>query len=210
MESRHECCGHILFWQMELAVVTVLWYTICNLTVISNTRKGTYMKKHILLLVTSLLLLTGCADKASVDKPYEIAKGTTILSYYDTESEIDIDGFEVVQNTAENTMDYLWHRDNDAILVNEDGVIRSITVVDKDVKTFRSISVGDSVDKIEQSFNCVFKFDGFYRVVFYDGVEVGTDDQTQEDALIMITYYTDGSQITAIRIGDKIFAETLM
>lgn len=194
---------------MELAVVTVLWYTICNLTVISNTRKGTFMKKHILLLVTSLLLLTGCADKASVDKPYEIAKGTTILSYYDTESEIDIDGFEVVQNTAENTMDYLWHRDNDAILVNEDGVIRSITVVDKDVKTFRAISVGDSVNKIEQTFNCVFKFGDIYYVFFNDGVEVDMDDQTQKDILIKILYYTDGSQITAIQIHDEIFAETL-
>lgn len=168
------------------------------------------MKKHILLLVTSLLLLTGCADKASVDKPYEIAKGTTILSYYDTESEIDIDGFDIVQNTAENIAKYTWwNKDDDVIVVNEDGIIRCIVVVAKDVKTFRSISVGDSVDKIEKSFNYVSKFNDVYNVVFNDDTEVDMDDQVQKDTLIRISYYTDGSQITAIQIYDTLFGQLL-
>ena len=105
------------------------------------------MKKHFFFLITLLFVLSGCSKNESkeivINNPYEIAKGETTLSYYDTEDNIDIDGFNVIENTIQNFQDK-----NNNIIVNDDGVIRCITIIDNTVKTFKSISPGDSIDKI--------------------------------------------------------------
>ncbi len=110
------------------------------------------MKKHFLLLVTSLFFLSACSqgesNETSVNYPYEIAKDTSTLSYHDTKDNIAIDGFSVLENNLQNFQDK-----NNNIIVNDNGVIRCITVVDETIKTFQSISVGDGIDKIEESFN---------------------------------------------------------
>lgn len=163
--------------------------------------KGTRMKKHLLLLITSLFLLSGCSssesNKISVKNPYEIAKGTYTLSYYDTENNIGIDDFNVLENNLRNFQDK-----NNNIIVNDNGAIRCITIVDDTVKTFQSISVGDKIDKIEQSFNNEYQNGDNYMVLFNNNTEEDPTNQNKDDTWIWITYYTDGSQITQIQIYD--------
>lgn len=162
------------------------------------------MKKHFLFLTALLILLSGCSQskskEISVNNPYEIVKGTSTLSYYDTEDNISIDGFNIVENNLQNFQDK-----NDNIIFNDDGTIRCITIVDDTVKTFQSILVGDKIDKIEESFNNEYKNGNNYMVLFDDKTEQDPADQNKEDSWIWITYYTDGSKITSIQIYDVLY-----
>ncbi len=159
------------------------------------------MKKCFLLLFTLLFILSGCSsnksNEISVDNPYEIIKGTSTLSYYDTKDSIEISGFNVLENSLQNAVDK-----NNNIIVNDSGAIRCITVVDDTVKTFRSISTGDEIAKIEETFNYEYQFGNDYTVLFNNDTEVDPASQKKEDTWIWITYYTDGTQITSIRIYD--------
>ncbi len=159
------------------------------------------MKKHFLLLIALLFLLSGCSlsksEKISVNNPYEIAKGTITLSYYDTEDNISIDGFNVVENNLQNFQDK-----NNNIIVNDNGIIRCITIVDDTVKTFKSISVGDSIDKIEDNYEYEYKTGSYYNVVFNGKIEDDLANKNKEDNWICITYYTDNNIITSIQIFD--------
>ena len=159
------------------------------------------MKKCFLFFITSLFWLSGCSSNESnettVNNPYEIAKGTSTLSYYDTEDNINIDGFNVIENNLHNFQDK-----NNNIIVNEGGTIRCITVVDDTVKTFKSISIGDEIDKIEETFNSEYKNGDNYMVLFNANIEEDPTNQNKEDTWIWITYYTDGSKITSIQIYD--------
>ena len=164
-------------------------------------KKGIHMKKYILLFVTSLFLLSGCSNSQSnAGHPYEIVKDSSTLSYYDKEDDIDIDGFQVLDNSLQNFQDK-----NNNILVNDDGVIRCITITDPTVKTYQSISVGDSVDKIEDTFKYESKVNHFYSVLFDNNSEANPANNGLSDKGILINYYTDGSQITAIQICDVIY-----
>lgn len=166
------------------------------------------MKKHFLPFITLLFLLSGCSqnksEEISVNNPYEIAKGAITLSYYDTEDNIGINGFNIVENNLQNFQD---KKDN--IIVNDDGSIRCITVVDNTVKTFQSISVGDSVDKIEESFDNEYQNGDNYMVLFSDNTEEDPANQNKEDTWIWITYFTDGSEITSIQIYDVRYGSEL-
>ncbi len=166
------------------------------------------MKKRFLLLVTSFFLLSGCShgesNETNVYNPYEIVKDTSILSYYDVEYNIVIDGFSVLENNLENFQDK-----NNNIIVNDSGVIRCITVVDDTIKTFQSISVGDGIYKIEESFNNEYQKGDNYMVLFADNTEVDPTNQNKEDTWIWITYYTDGSKITSIQIYDVLYGRNL-
>ncbi len=159
------------------------------------------MKKHFFFLITLLFVLSGCSKNDSkeiiINNPYEIAKGETTLSYYDTEDNIDIDGFNVIENTIQNFQDK-----NNNIIVNDDGVIRCITIVDDTVKTFKSISSGDSIDKIEDSFEYEYKTASYYNVVFNGNIEEDVTNQDKEDNWIWITYYIDDEKVTSIQIYD--------
>lgn len=159
------------------------------------------MKKRFWLLITSLFLLSGCSSSKSneitVNSPYEIAKGASTLSYYDTEDNISINGFNVIENNLQNFQDK-----NNNIIVNDSGAIRCITVVDDTVKTFKSISIGDEIDKIEESFNNEYQNGDNYMVLFNANIEEDPTNQNKEDNWIWITYYTDGYKITSIQIYD--------
>lgn len=159
------------------------------------------MKKRFLFLITFLFLLSGCSqgepNEINVNSPYEIKKGTSTLSYYDSEDNIRIDGFNVVENNLQNFQDK-----NNNIIVNGDGTIRCITVVDDTVKTFQLISVGDRIEKIGESFDNEYRNGNNFMVLFADNVEEDPTSQSKEDTWIWITYYTDGSKIISIQIYD--------
>lgn len=166
------------------------------------------MKKHFLPFIALFFLLSGCSqsnsEEVSVNNPYEIAKGANILSYYDTENNISIDGFNIIENNLQNFQDK-----NDNIIVNDDGTIRCITVANDTVKTFQSISVGDSTEKIEESFDNEYQNGNNYMVIFNNSIEEDPTNTDKEDAWIWITYFTDGSKITSIQIYDVRYGSEL-
>lgn len=166
------------------------------------------MKKHFFFLITLLFVLSGCSKNDSkeiiINNPYEIAKGETILSYYDTGDNIDIDGFNVIENTIQNFQDK-----NNNIIVNDDGVIRCITIVDDTVKTFKSISVGDNVNKIEESFDNEYQNGNNYMILFNNDTEEDPTNPDKEDTWVWITYFTDESIITSIQIYDVKYGSEL-
>lgn len=159
------------------------------------------MKKHFLPFIVLLFLLSGCSQnksgEISVNNPYEIAKGVTTLSYYDTEDNIGIDGFNIVENNLQNFQDK-----NDNIIVNDDGSIRCITVVDDTVKTFQSISVGDSTEKIEESFDNEYQNGDNYMILFNNDIEEDPTNVNKEDSWIWITYFINDNKVTSIQIYD--------
>lgn len=159
------------------------------------------MKKHFLPFIALLFLLSGCSqsksEEISVNNPYEIAKGATILSYYDTEDNISIDGFNIVENNLQNFQDK-----NDNIIVNDDGTIRCITVANDTVKTFKSISVGDSTEKVEESFDNEYQKDNYYLVLFDNDIEEDPTNVDKEDSWIWITYFINDNKVTSIQIYD--------
>lgn len=163
------------------------------------------MKKYFLFLVISLLLFTGCSlSKPSVNNPYEIVKGKSKLSYYDTEDNIDIDGFDVSENSVQNFLN-----ENNNIIVNKDGMIRCINISDKDVITYKQISVGDDVNKIKKAFNYERKIGNDYNVIFNENTEEDPTNENQEESWTSIFYITDGSKITGIQISDVKYRRTL-
>lgn len=166
------------------------------------------MKKHFFFLITLLFVLSGCSKNESneiiINNPYEIAKGETTLSYYDTEDQISIDGFNVIENTIQNFQDK-----NNNIIVNDDGVIRCITIVDDTVKTFKSISVGDNVNKIEESFDNEYQNGNNYMILFNNDTEEDPTNPDKEDTWVWIIYSTDESKITSIQIYDVKYGSEL-
>lgn len=164
------------------------------------------MKKYFLFLVVSLFLLSGCSSNEP-DNPYEIMKDTSTLSYYDKKDDIDLEGFNVLENTVKNIFD----KDNN-IIVNDDGIIRCITIIDDTVKTFKSISVGDEIDKVEEAFDYGHEDNGSYYVLFNGNTEEDSTSQSKEDTWLWIHYYidyTDDSKIEFIRIYDVRFGRDL-
>lgn len=169
------------------------------------------MKKHFLLFLTLLFLLSGCsggkAKEISVNHPYEIAKGTSTLSYYDTGDNIHMEGIRVEELT-----DYHWpeliEQMESFILVN-DGKVRYIFIADEDVVTYRQISVGDDIDKVKKAFRQIRQRDDEYGVLFNKDDEEEPFGENKEDDWICIDYRTDGSKITAIFIRDVTFTNKL-
>ena len=170
------------------------------------------MKKKSLLFIALLFLLSGCGQRPSVDHPYEVKYGEKTLSYYDTEDEIDINVFDVLENRYAN----LFGNEKNTVLVNEEGVIRCISILDSDIITYKSISVGDNVSKIEKSFENVFIAESSsdavnYMVVFNgDDIEEDPTNQNKEDSWICIGYITENSKIIMIRIYDVKYGYKMM
>lgn len=170
------------------------------------------MKKIFGILITSLFLLSGCSqnasDKANVNYPYEITDGISTLSYYDTEDAISIDDFTILEYSADNIIG-IRNRSDNCIIVR-DGVIRSIFIVDEDIVTYKGISVGDSVDKIENAFSEEYQLQDSYSIIYNEDAEEVSIEQEKEENWIWIIYYTDGTEITSIQIYDVKFATTLL
>lgn len=98
-------------------------------------------------------------------------------------------------------------RDN--IIISDNGTIRCITIVGDTIKTFRAISVGDSTEKIEESFDNEYQNGNNYMVLFADGTEQDPANPSKEDSWIWITYFTDGDKITSIQIYDVKYGSEL-
>lgn len=78
-----------------------------------------------------------------MNNPYEIAKGSTTLFYYDTK--IGIDGFNILDLNPENVIGIQNQNENRIII--KDGIIKCIYIVDKDISTYNDTSVGEAKKK---------------------------------------------------------------
>lgn len=158
------------------------------------------MKNHLLLLIMLSFLISGCSNR-KINNPYEIAKGTSVLSYYDTEDDVDIDEFNF--SIPENPIEIGDPDENRIVII--DGKIRCIYIADEEIVTYNQISVGDKIEKIENSFQYEYSSGNIYSVFFNGNVEVDAVNQDQEDTWIEIIYHTDKSRITSIMICDLLY-----
>ncbi len=155
-----------------------------------------------------IFLLSGCSHgEVVVNNPYEVAKGASILSYYDTEDNISIDSFKVLEWGAESLIGLTKQYEN-CIIVRE-GQIRYISIIDEDIVTYKQISVGDDIDKIEKAFSQIDQYHDIYTVFFNDEMKEDTANLDREDTWISISYLTDGEKIIKISISDIKFARKL-
>jgi hypothetical protein len=167
------------------------------------------MKKILPLFIAFSLYLTGCAsqDKTNstdINNPYEISVNGKILSYYDTKDNIDTNIFEISDsmvgfaNKSENMVD-----------IDDNGQIRCIVIANKSITTYKNISVGDSVNKINESFKYEYNWNNNYMVIFNNGVEEDPMNQDKENNWLGINYITDGEHITHIQICDVKFGNEM-
>lgn len=158
------------------------------------------MKKVFVALgVILVICIIGCfLYKPRANHPYEIVKGNSKLSFYDTEDNIKIKGFNVLEYSAINCLD----KENNNVLVDQGGIISDINIVDKDVITYKNISVGDDINKIKKTFKYEFEIDNVYYVHFSGDIEIDQSIQKQGDRWISLFYSTDGFKITSIHISE--------
>lgn len=157
------------------------------------------MKKYLLLIMSLLFLLSGCSR---VNNPYEIKKGTSTLSYYDTEDSFSENGFTIIDR-------HPTYLPSDNCIVVRRGMVRCIYIIDEDIITYKGISVGDNVDKIGDTFSNIQQSQHIYNVLINNNTEEDPDDPDKEDTWIWIIYYTDDSKITAIQICDVLYGSSL-
>lgn len=159
------------------------------------------MKKLLLLFILLLFSLTGCSETKSqevtINAPYEILIDNTTFTYYDTKDNVPTE-FNVLDNSLSNSQSI----DNN-VLIDTNGIIRFISITDKNVTTYNQIKVGDDINKVINAFNYEYQpKDTIYSVIFNNNVEENPTNQNKEDSWIWINYITDGSQITQIQIYD--------
>lgn len=167
------------------------------------------MKKYLYIFITSLLLLSGCAEKQqitnSIEHPSDIQYKEQTLSYYDTEEQIKINIFNILENNLKN-----YQNEGNNILINDDGVIRCISIIDSNVVTYKSISVGDNINKIEESIeNVEIPKKNYYRVLFNGSSEEDPTVQNKEEDWLWVNYITDGTYITRIMIYDVKYGQEM-
>lgn len=148
------------------------------------------MKKYFATLIILLLFLTGCSSgkeqNAIINNPYEISIKDKTLSYYDTESQINKDEFEIfndglkaIQNTT-----------NNIIVTDQYEKIRCISITDSKIITYGQIAVGDSIEKVIDTFNNEYKMnDNNYCVLFNESQEEDPMNEQKDDSWIWITQW---------------------
>ena len=166
------------------------------------------MKKYLFTFIIISFLLTGCYSKTEVQEitinnPYEIAIGNELLSYYGNKVNIPkcFDVLDISINNVQNQSNY--------VLVNNENSIRCISITDKDIITYKQISVGDNTNLIEDAFSNEYKIDNDYMVIFNGITEEDPTNKNKKDDWIWINYITDGSQITKIQICDVKFGSEM-
>lgn len=158
--------------------------------------KGEIMKKIYITLSLLLLFLCGCSS-TQVNNPYEICVKNEIFSYYNNKEDIP-EFFNVLDISIKNHQD-----ENNNVLVNQDGKIRSISIVDKNITTYKQISVGDNISKVQNNFSNVYTVDDIIYTVTFDGnIEKDNKSTDKKEDWIYINYITKDSIITRIVIYD--------
>lgn len=87
--------------------------------------------------------------------------------------------------------------------MDKNDIIRAFTIFDSSVTTFKSISVGDSITKVEDSFEYEYAMgDTMYSVLFDNSTEINPTEEDKDDSWLWINYTYDDDKITSISIYD--------
>lgn len=167
------------------------------------------MKKILPLFIAFSFCLTGCVSQdntnsTDINNPYEISVNGEILSY-NSRDNVDTKIF----NIGGSATDVIPNEEENIIVINDDGKIRCISVVDNKIVTYNNISVGDPVNKIEEAYEYEYKVDNNYMVIFNNGIEEDPMNQDKEDDWLWINYITDEKNITRIQIYDYKYGKVL-
>lgn len=123
------------------------------------------MKKFLLLFISSILFISGCSGlSASVPaNPYEVKAGSKVLSLYDDAKEtFEENRFEIYESTEDPfyiTYDVDYTDWNNYILYrNREDInkIGCIYLFDNSVLTYKSISIGDDLNKLKKTFDKLY------------------------------------------------------
>ena len=112
------------------------------------------MKKLLSLIILSALLLSGCGTapaSTSENKPYEIKVGSETLSIYDNREKFEENEFEVFEDSTSIAGIMAGCKNNHIVVYNGE-LLGGPFIFSEDVITYKSISVGDDVSKIEDTF----------------------------------------------------------
>lgn len=168
------------------------------------------MKKYFATLVILLLFLTGCSSgkeqNVIINNPYEILIKDKILSYYDTESQINEDEFEI----SNDGLKAIQNTTNNIIVTDQSKKIRCISITGSKITTYGQITVGDSIEKVTDAFNNEYKMsDNNYCVLFNESQEENPMSEQKNDSWIWINYLTENDTIVRIQIYDVKFGAKL-
>ncbi len=147
------------------------------------------MKKPRLLLLLSVLAILGCG-KAELEAGQISYSGKT-LTY------------------GENKVDDVFFTDGVELTSNTDNEVRSITITNKEVKTYKNISVGDKIEKVQSDYNYENEIGNTILVTIDDDKEIDPETENKPEDTIYINYYYDNDTITKIAIYDAIYAVTM-
>lgn len=169
------------------------------------------MKKSFFLFITIVFTLTGCSTTESIiNKPYEIALDNEILSYYGSVDDIP-EKCIVTEASFLNFYEFnVNNNDGIMIAINNNNSIRGINIKNKDVITYKQISVGDDVNLLKNTFSNLLSAEdvlmSVYAVAFNENGEINLQELNEtdyEESWIFITYVVTNSKITEISIGDS-------
>lgn len=164
------------------------------------------MKKYFFTMIIISFLLTGCNEIKKQEipiNPYEIAIKNKILSYYDIKENVP-NTFNVLDISLDNIQNI-----NNNILIDTDGNIRYISIINNDIITYNNISVGNKINKIEDNFLYEYKSGNNYMVIFNKNSEEQSINQNKKDDWFWINYITDGTKITQIQLYDVKFGNEM-
>lgn len=167
------------------------------------------MKKILPLFIAFSFCLTGCVpqgktNSTGINNPYDINVNGNILSY-NSKDNIDTKIFKI----GTSTTDVIPNKEENIIDINDDGIIRCVSIVDNKIITYNNISVGDPINKIEESYEYEYKSDNNYMVIFDENIEEDPMNQNKEDNWLWINYITDGKNITRIQIYDYKYGKVM-
>lgn len=112
-----------------------------------NTKKKTIIGISAIAIVIILALVGSRLFSKKVNKPYEIMVNSKILSMYDsTKEDFEENGFESYEYLG-GTFD-----ENNSITYspNNNNGVSGIRIYSDDIVTYKSISVGDNIEKLKK------------------------------------------------------------
>lgn len=147
------------------------------------------MKKILIFIIMSIcFLLTGCgSSNMIISMPSEIVSDNQMLIYNDENKNFDFKDFKIYDMPLKSTQDDT----ENSVAINKDNKVRCISIVDKRIKTYNNISVGDSYEKIKKLYKNLDHVDNVYSVLFNNTTEDNLLNKEKKDDWIIINYILD-------------------
>lgn len=168
--------------------------------------KGVVAMKKLLPIIM-IFMLCGCSadqENISVTHPYELSTNNKILSYYGKSSEFTDENFDIITSVLKSIQSNINN-----VYVDKGDNIRSIVITDKDVSTYKGISVGDNISAIEKAFSYETNVGENYTVLFDSDKEIDPKSSSKKDDFIWLNFTTNDKTIEKISIYDVKFGREM-